>query len=706
MTLVIALPNLKTNDEIVFTINNEEVSDSYTADVEFRIDVAKVAFNKKLSVSVCRNSQIEVEDHVVWSESDHSFYAILRLKRAGEYQISLLRDKQILKTSSVFNINLRSLDLSVSIQQKLVSDFIFVSKEKFQVEFFVDQEMDIEKSAIYLNFVRQQLDWQMVEGGFKAKLDIDIENVYWLGYKLYDIMGNSKQEQYMKKLIYDKTTPAITKLLWNDQITIAPYSKNMKLEMEIKDNTIDLQESYVMDNGVKLHLNYKQVKDRTSFTQNFSEGMHEVEYYFVDASKQSIIKKFESFIVDQTSPALQLDFDKRAFLNVNQNIKMKVKDLNFDEDTSYLLIQHDKEESKVKPVWKKIDDTYESSVCLSEEGAYKVRVVAIDYAGNEKKSDIHTFTIDKKGPEIVCKWKQMTLDATKLYYANDSINLNLQVNDKNLKIQKYRVFKNKKMIEEKEDSLLFSLNKEKGRNNDFIVQVEASDLANNVTKQNFRFSILTNIPPVEIANDVFLGKAFNGNWVPSIKHESEQYRVIDVKLVRDLTEVNYRWKDAICEEGEYDLGVIVSDLANNIAQLAQPFHFTIDKTPPILQLRVNDSIYKKQTLMLKDQISIDVQKTDERRQKGDKVMKLKIDQKLWPLQSFVLKDEKRHDIEAWAIDEAGNIVKKNWIIQAKKATQNPVDNRDNLSKHSGVIIVLSVILFMIVVRIYASKSKN
>jgi large repetitive protein len=379
-----------------------------------------------------------------------------------------------------------------------------------------------------------------------------------LGYNftrdgLYTILATAEDKAgngpISEKMIFtiDKTNPSI-------EITgvenNAYYNVDKPVNVAIKDVNLDINKITVTRNGARYNAGGFSVNgDLASFRHNFSgEGKYNILVEATDKAGNSFSKTI-TFTIDKIKPVITPKFK-------GQNRVIKDGEYINEVFTPEFALD-EAEDMIVSATLNNGSNLGKNIPVAAREMKYIYKVLARDKAGNESTLEI-SFTLDTTKPALNISG---VLDG----FFNKDITPKVTYSDIHLDSSKTSVTLNGKPFENGA-----KLEYEQ----DYILKVVVTDLANNVSARTIVFTIDKTSPVIKFKEPIS-NKYFNTDLLPQLLIEDmSAYDIIAMMLDGKPYEAG----DPIKEEGKHVMFFEVKDKAGNIQQLS--VEFIIDKTAP------------------------------------------------------------------------------------------------------------------------------
>ena len=577
------------------------------------------------------------------------------------------------------------------------------------------------------------IKWEESTEGIEGSIQISAEGSYRLSFQLSDLAGNAAVYSYENKqsdsfthaFLLDKTAPVVDAVLSQPNMT----ANNQTLHITVQDD-------YLTKDSIQLNVTKDDKKYSLADAWQSSQGAMSGSYEFTQegsytltvqavdrAGNKSTVKSLE-FIIDKQAPLISIKRSSQMYYAKPTDVTIEVSDAYLAQYEIKVLQDH-KELTSYNG-----EADVNQKITVDQDGEYEILVFGRDSAGNKREQRDY-FIVDQTAPKLIAEFNELPALSKDRFITNQNVVLHMQCEDRYLKDAKIEITKNGKPlpVDFQDHTLSYEFKAEKNREDTYQIHVYLSDEAGNHYEASYELIMDTYIPPLRFSDDPFQGKARNISWTPHLILENEAFQISDVILYRNQQMVpSYRWGEAIGEYGHYVLSIRIRDEAMNEAALIPPFTFTIDKTPPVieileeqrkaellnqnvsvdtvLRLYISDSLSEKiqiHSLMLGDEpLSYDSRKQDENG--------------AW---YYPISFSKAGDIPLFidVSDEAGNhakqlityhvlphLSKEQVKTVEKKSTVSGVESKPNDYRAAWILgAMASVLLLGIVRRLYAEK---
>lgn len=706
------------NEDIQVTFNDEIVTENnmqlyYAKPLQVQITIPKVTF---LEATI---KDTDDELAVDWIHDGFNHIATFSLSKEKQYRLELIINNEVQEIP--INKKIFTIDITKPVADITQSNFIPYQNKDFTYAIMAkDINLDIDHSYIEINkdgiSIKKSL-YTVIQDAYFQSFTIKDEGSYVITPYIIDKAGNEAEinKTGIFTFVMDKTSPIIQANYKDDKET-GYFNTNRNLAIKIEEinmSTDDIEIKVIKDNNdVTNDLTWIQDgKWFLSETILQDEGTYEIEINASDKAGNVTSKKLEPFIIDKTPPLIDLTgISQLAYVNKDVEVSLNIE----DKFLSYYQIDAYCNGTRLE-----LDDIpsigsftiastlHFTDIDNADKADYSIAIKAQDLAGNIVEIVPLNFTIDKKAPVITSSLNQLDYQHNLTYAFSKDIDLNLKGNDAALYQQTVEVYKNAELIQSDktivtENTILYSKDfiPELSKEDTYLIHYSLVDKAGNVANEEITFILDTFLPDIEIANDVFYGKAYKEKWTPKLKYEGDAFQVLETTLVKDHKKIDYAWGDAIETEGEYELQVYVKDEAGNTGAMNTPFAFKLDQTPPainFLNLQNNELIneyHEYQSLPLRvyllnedgSEQFVSIQINEEKLALKD----VKKDEMLRSYIDVTLHDSAMYKIQVDAIDEAGN--KSERFLQLQIAEASYYNYRNALL--SGIVLITTAVVFI------------
>lgn len=522
---------------------------------------------------------------------------------------------------------------------------------------------DIDNSYLMIN--EEKMFWSKTNQGYEFL--IGQEGVFYIefhfiDYESHEYITKAKiiKEVNDKKIDIEFSTP------FNEHEKDFYFSNTIKLTLNTNIIDIDKLQIYVNDQPYECEW-YPQDFNYTTYLEIVDEGKYTPRIYY-DGQPLDNFYTDKTLILDKTPPEVLCDLVSATISNQDIVIHFAA----YDEHNLTYEVEILKDGVHMQT--NSGQGSIEKSFILHEESGtntYEIRAIVSDYAGNVIAMEPLIATIDKD-PPIIDAYLQGNLYEQPII-TNRSVQLHMQTSDKFIASRKLLVYKNDQLIEDtilENDDFEKTVTSLQMRRDAYEYILQVSDIAGNISEKNIEFIIDQDMPPLQIANDIFRGYAQNVSWTPEIIPLEKPIEVIDTQMIKDQKEIHYEWGNEIVEDGQYRLDITAKDEAGNLAHLEHPFYFTIDKTPPTIYVINSNTNQEVTNDYVGPGLEINIQSGFLREDKilsvtanHQQILDKQIDKLRVPLETAGV-----YEIEIIAEDEAKNIAKKKLRFEIQKDT--------------------------------------
>lgn len=465
---------------------------------------------------------------------------------------------------------------------------------------------------------REEITKPTINNGI-AKFKAVNDGEYTVKFLATDKAGNKNgddgEPKFIKFRIDKETEPIIaikTGNLINEDIAGKYFNNDTKFDFSVSDITLNLLETFLT---VKKGLDsYTEIKPFTQllFTAHTDhifkkDGVYEILLSSKDyvGSKPSSVGPVK-FTIDQTPPDLIITGlrDEEDYGGI-QDFSVKVLDLNFDVETTKIIIKRDGEKLDYKPTVDLIEEDGKSGALFkysfTDEGNYEIEFNIKDKAQNTPENDSSlNFSIDGKAPKV-------SVSGVKNNGHYRSVNFTVSIEDLTLDIKKG----NPKVKVTKPDGKITEYSnwdevKKDGRlkttkqslsftdEGDYKVEFLGQDIkGNNISEEPIYFTIDTTPPKINLNG--IKDNSFIKNGAVNLEITERNYKVSDVEVYYLLNgseeKHNLTWRKTdevskgsypFSKDGDYELFILVTDGAGNKDE--KKIAFTIDNKAPSIDI--------------------------------------------------------------------------------------------------------------------------
>lgn len=360
----------------------------------------------------------------------------------------------------------------------------------------------------------------------------------------------------------------------------------------------------------------------------------------------TVTTKEETVYVDKESPVITLDgIENGKHYNYNQTIHTTVSDVSYTKTKTVYYVTRTYDDNQRPISWDDFQSTkYTDSTDRAAylEGNYEVYAVATDGAGNETKSNVLTFAIDKHAPLIEsvhviagALGEEKTADVDGVYYLNEDGRLEITASDhfpaKNTYIEVEGKLHGNVMQQERHSILTqtqyFVTQTPYAEEGKYAIEIGGKDQAGNIVDMLYKDIVVDKTSPVlsilGIEDGTLTKDAVTLTYQAVDKnHDFDRYQVTVHRTTLDgddTTTVEHdgaEWSQAgydrnvqedytttrtvtYTEEGNYMITLEGVDKAGNVS-VAQTVTFSIDHTAPV----ISDVSYADTTGLLQPRYGI------------------------------------------------------------------------------------------------------
>ncbi len=709
----------KQEADVQFLVNANEI-ESYVYDSPIMFEI--LCDDDHIDIT---NSFVSINDNHIkmeWQQQeDNTFIARILFDKIGRYKVEVaIRDLADNVNNKVISFQIGNLtDFEYKINNKVVSEeMVFYNEDVlFEIQ---ENKVDNDENEIelYINNEFIAVDWIETDSRNKiAKINLTEEGAYNICVVYKNTPFNSII--FEKKLVIDKTKPIIQYRFSDDS--------QKEYVSDKRELFIDVKEKYLDKNSLELVVKKDSEIYQVMPIWKVYEKSYEISVTFYEEGKYevfAIIKDYagnvgiwdihdtqmdvfkSTFTLDWTSPKIELQgIISNSILNSNQELTFVTYDDNFAFYEIFATRNGEEYELSIP----KRDHKQLSHIQLFEEqsvGYYEIYVKAYDLAGNIATSDLLSFTIDVKPPEVFIWLDYKLYNEGIRYLSNKSMNIRVETNDYVLSSQKISIVKNgieilKQLDNESNNKKLFTyqIEDESFIENDYQLQIEVMDVAGNAMNKVVPFKLNSQSPTIHILNDIFEGNPKRGPWTPKIHYEWEQSHITDFTLTRNNVMMDYVWGTPIINDGEYVLEVFARDLAGNSITFSEAFSFVIDNTPPqiLIQDRNRNKVFTNMRFYHMEKLKI---QTENRK---DNILSIMVNDILLDLDKYKVVDGETLSYVVDSMNEGENVIEVRASDLAGNITHEVIrifiDVTSNI-EYKNTICILTFILCSFSISIY------
>jgi len=389
-------------------------------------------------------------------------------------------------------------------------------------------------------------EWQEYNGQFIISLD---ENYSIEFYSVDDAGNNETIKQINFRL--DKTSPLTVVSTSGDGIG-SWYRSDVSVLLNASDSTSGINGTYYRINE----------EDWNSYLMVFtisSEGEYTVEYYSADNAGNNETQKTSTFYIDKTPPSVDISYPGNGKVNDTISIQWTASD-NMD-DSPAITIQYRKGSGSWETLASNIANTgsYSWNTKNAENGAYYIKIIATDNAGNTGETISSPFTIDNP----------VTKPSVKITYPSNNANVSGVViiqgtasDDVSVEKVEIRIDNGSWQEATGTTSWTYSWDTTSMTTGNYDIYVRSYDGTNYSDVVSITVGIFNNHKPtVEIIfpNDgMSVKKTFTIHGTASDEDGSETIQKVEIKIgdeewkvVGGTTSWNYTWDSTTVDNGDY-----------------------------------------------------------------------------------------------------------------------------------------------------------
>jgi len=393
------------------------------------------------------------------------------------------------------------------------------------------------------------------------------ENDYQLLAAAWDSSDNfSSKDVYF---VVDKTAPSLGLPFADNSFANQPLTFAAQIGELHRDPTKEMTQA-VLDGAV-----VAEVSPIGEELTLLNEGEYQVIAQATDlANNSSQIAK--NITLDFTPPVIDVTGVTNGFYyNTDVTLRADITELHRDPTNEILLINGS-------------SYPFGADLTLSAEASYLLIASAWDLAGNAAEPAVIGFTVDKSPPLIDI------IGVADGEYRNSDIILRVEINDANRNQSAEQLVINGQPYPIDQDIIL-------GVDGIYSLAVSATDLAGNQSSASISFMLDKNKPVIQVSGvedgayysqDVLLmATVIDDNRDPANEH-----------LLINGGLYNFDAWHPFSEEREYAFTADATDKMGNVADPVE-LSFTIDKTPPVLDITFQDGAFIKEPLVFTTNIA-------------------------------------------------------------------------------------------------------
>lgn len=706
------------------------------------IQVEDAYFDHKRSVIYDNQTAITNE----WTFTNHHYEQTITLQEGEHYleihAYDLANHKTTMTLETIIDVHAPIVQLRYEPQPAYRDDVLIsfeVKEEHFQWEDAFVRVTQKNEMIPFTGVFQSSKTGGTYEGRIKE------EGAYTISLHIKDLAGNeasyiindTNQSSFTHECYLDRTPP-IVKLSYSELTDNDFYGKPRTMKVQVEDDHIDINQFHMVlyqDQAIQdVNLIWEKQHQKYITAYEFGEdGEYQIRMEFSDEAgnkamyeiNQTSYELFpiQSFVIDQTPPELTL---RKSIEGDYSNKDVLITSTMKEQNPSLVHLRVLRDGELIQEEIRHDDTIKEVKLKAEQEGTYHIELTAYDQAGNKAERELNVI-MDQTPPKIMTRFNAFTAQHEHEFITNQDTLITTQWSDQNLKQADAILTRNKERLPLTIHNQGFSttLAVQKESEATYELQIQAEDLAGNVTTNTYRLRMDTYLPKIEFTDDPFLGKPKNISWKPALKLENDAFRVTEAALYRNQMLVQeYHWNDEIKAEGSYQLALTIRDDAMNEATLLPPFSFVIDQTPPTIRIEedrkreelLNEtvSISTKLRVYVHDEVSIKpnikVLSLDDQSIKEDAYL---IDEDGQPYYLIAFTEAKPTTLLVQVSDEAGNETKESMTFQVSdqitkeevKTIPKPLQKSKIESSHSMQYAIygglgISAILFLWVVKRY------
>lgn len=538
-----------------------------------------------------------------------------------------------------------------------------------------------------------QVVWEAVDDGYATTLHFHQDGLYRLQIEVRDKAGNEAVYQINQQallpafpdhfFIIDQSAGEM-KTMFTQQNELQIYQQEQQMTIRIQEENFDSNAMLIniQKDGetYAVEPHWMHIGDLHSLQLTFHEdGEYHIKVDGHDKAGNNFKHSNEafSFIIDQHKPVVSIEgLPTQRYTNQDVELQLFIEDINLSYGECFVL--KDGNIYMRTPHFIYQNGTTVLTLPHEENGSYEVYIKAMDRAGNQTTSGTVSFVIDDQNPQVFATMNQVKIFDQQAFVTNQSSDFLVTWQDRNL--QDVWVSINKNGIEEdiqiQNESSFHHLFKAQGAEEDmYTCTIKVTDKANNTFQQQFTLRVDTLLPSIQIANDIFQGKAKHAKWIAQLVGEGDEFAVIESSLYRNHKQIlTYQWGDEISKDGVYNLSILIRDGAMNEARLLPSFRFVIDTQAPSIHIVDHQRLQEIDRQILPPG---DIRIYDEEGSKAYGIYEMAINHERVSLSESEidefgnrfylvnLKQEGTYTIMVKAIDEAGNESMREVSFQIK-----------------------------------------
>ncbi|ADU31807.1 Ig-like domain-containing protein [Evansella cellulosilytica] len=426
--------------------------------------------------------------------------------------------------------------------------------------------------------------WENTDPRSKKQYEFKEEFEYTVRVTATDAAGNKAEAKEVTFTI-DKVKP---------QLQISNVENNMHYQsrtvnFRVTDTTIDLSKT-----NLRVTRNGNPYNDIGNFTMQSNskttatlshhfkqEGNYVLRLESTDKAGNTATHETIAFVIDSTKPVVKIDgVDHNSFNAENKTVTISVDELNYATNNVELQVTKDGQPYQIGQ-WRNSGKVSRLSHTFADDGLYTIAITATDKAGNGPVTQNVTFTIDKTNPQI-----EITGVDNEAYYNTDRA-VQVRITDRNLDINRVTVTRNGANYQVGGFTVngnVASLNHNFSQEGTYVLQVEATDKAGNITTEEVTFTIDKTPPeitPMMSGENRVIenGEYINQIFTPIFALTESEDTIVSVTL--NGSDVTGRIPTA-SRDMIYNYIVKAADRAGNETTLE--ISFTLDTTKPTLQI--------------------------------------------------------------------------------------------------------------------------